>query len=108
MLQNYDSEGKRLPTYEEYSSLLGAGDIGNGLSINMIGAISSTDDSICLLKEREEEAKVCIEKIDDISFNDRDEAPERQLQIKHHSKPADLTDRSVDLWRTFRLWDYPV
>jgi hypothetical protein len=46
---------------------------------------------------------VCIEALDDISFESRGEASEL-LQTKHHSTPANLTDSSPDLWKTLRVW----
>lgn len=47
---------------------------------------------------------VAIEKLDDVSF-ERDGSPLELLQTKHHlNKAADLTDGSVDLWKTLRVW----
>lgn len=47
---------------------------------------------------------VAIEKLDDVSF-EKDGSPLELLQTKHHlSKAADLTDGSVDLWKTLRVW----
>ena len=45
-----------------------------------------------------------IEKLDDVSFEKHGRALEL-LQTKHHLKKlGDLTDSSVDLWKTLRVW----
>lgn len=49
------------------------------------------------------EFKISIEDIDDIAF-ERNGAPTDLLQLKHHTTPASLTDGSVDLWKTLRVW----
>lgn len=47
---------------------------------------------------------VAIERFDDVSF-EKDGEPIELLQTKHHiSKVGDLTDTSVDLWKTLRIW----
>jgi hypothetical protein len=47
---------------------------------------------------------IAIEKLDDVSF-EKDGSPLELLQTKHHlKKQADLTDASVDLWKTLRVW----
>lgn len=46
---------------------------------------------------------ISIEKFDDISFQESDYA-HCILQAKHHIGPKDLSDTSVDLWKTFRIW----
>lgn len=46
---------------------------------------------------------VSIETLDDIVF-ESDGQPLELLQAKHHSKPANLTDTSTDLWKTIRIW----
>ena len=51
----------------------------------------------------EVEFNVSIETFDDIVF-ETEGLPLELLQIKHHSKPANLTDASVDLWKTIRIW----
>lgn len=55
---------------------------------------------------------ISIEKLDDISF-DSSGMPIELLQTKYHGSPANLTDKSPDLWKTFRIWaeyykNYPV
>ena len=48
--------------------------------------------------------EIAIEKLDDVSFEKEGTALEL-LQTKHHLKKAgDLTDTSVDLWKTLRVW----
>lgn len=48
--------------------------------------------------------EIAIERLDDVSF-EKDGAPLALLQTKHHLKKAgDLSDSSVDLWKTLRVW----
>ena len=48
--------------------------------------------------------EIAIEKLDDVSF-EKDGSPLELLQAKHHlKKSGDLTDSSVDLWKTLRVW----
>ncbi len=48
--------------------------------------------------------QVCIETLDDVVFEQQGAATEL-LQTKHHvNQAADLTDASVDLWKTLRIW----
>lgn len=44
-----------------------------------------------------------IERFDDVAF-ESDDRPIELLQTKHHCRPADLSDRSTDLWKTLRIW----
>ena len=47
---------------------------------------------------------IAVEKLDDVSF-EKDGSALELLQTKHHLKKAgDLTDKSVDLWKTLRVW----
>lgn len=46
---------------------------------------------------------LALEMLDDISFADSGSAVEL-LQTKYHGKPANLTDRSADIWKTVRVW----
>ena len=46
---------------------------------------------------------VSIEKLDDVAF-DKKGTPEELLQTKYHGNPANLTDKSPDIWKTFRIW----
>ena len=48
--------------------------------------------------------EIAIEKLDDVSF-EKDGSALELLQTKHHlTKSGDLTDRSVDLWKTLGIW----
>jgi hypothetical protein len=53
---------------------------------------------------RESGIEIAIERFDDVTFDNNGTALER-LQTKHHvNKKGDLTDFSVDLWKTVRVW----
>lgn len=57
-----------------------------------------------LLSSSEYEAQICIEKFDDIAFVEKDE-PIQMIQTKHQIyRPGNLSDTSVDLWRTIKSW----
>lgn len=48
--------------------------------------------------------RVSIEKFDDIAFDEGDD-PVSVIQTKHHlTKPGNLTNASVDLWKTLDIW----
>ena len=50
------------------------------------------------------EIEIAVEKFDDVSF-EKGGSPLELLQTKHHlKKSGDLTDGSVDLWKTLRVW----
>jgi hypothetical protein len=52
--------------------------------------------------------EIAIEKLDDVSF-EKDGTALELLQTKHHIKKAgDLSDGSVDLWKTLRVWAQAV
>lgn len=46
---------------------------------------------------------ISIEKFDDVAFDTNDIA-DCLIQAKHHIKPKSLSDVSVDLWKTMRIW----
>lgn len=46
---------------------------------------------------------ISIEKYDDVAFNHGPDI-HNVVQAKHHIKPKDLSDLSVDLWKTIRIW----
>ena len=47
--------------------------------------------------------EIAVEKLDDVSF-EKDGTALELLQTKHHlKKSGDLTDNSVDLWKTLRI-----
>lgn len=50
---------------------------------------------------------VSIERFDDVAFEQNGTAAE-QLQLKHRVTPSSLTDMSVDLWKTLRIWSEQV
>ncbi|MCF6211034.1 MAG: hypothetical protein L3J88_05825 [Gammaproteobacteria bacterium] len=47
--------------------------------------------------------QISIEKFDDISF-DNDDIARCLIQAKHHVVSKSLGDKSVDIWKTFRIW----
>lgn len=47
--------------------------------------------------------ELSIERFDDIAF-EADGDPYQLIQTKHHTSPADVTDFSVDLWKTLAIW----
>ena len=47
--------------------------------------------------------QISIEKFDDIAFESDDMAA-CLIQAKHHVKPKSLSDVSIDLWKTLRIW----
>lgn len=55
-----------------------------------------------MLKKRAN-GRISIEKFDDIAFED-DDYGQCLIQAKHHIKPKPLGDKSVDLWKTIRVW----
>jgi len=58
-----------------------------------------------LLSAENEQSRVCIERFDDIAFSDDGDTPDICIQTKHHvNSRGDLTDASVDLWRTLNVW----
>ncbi len=55
------------------------------------------------LAKRNPGGKISIEKFDDVAF-ETDKAVECLIQAKHHIKPKPLDDKSVDVWKTIRIW----
>lgn len=54
--------------------------------------------------DRESGIEVAIERFDDVTF-DSNGTPLERLQTKRHvNRKGDLTDLSVDLWKTLRIW----
>jgi hypothetical protein len=61
--------------------------------------------NLALSKSREaEEYSINIENFDDISFVDASGDPKELIQTKHKSQPKNLTDSSIDLWKTISIW----
>jgi hypothetical protein len=46
---------------------------------------------------------VSIERFDDVSF-EADGSPKEMIQTKHHCSPSNVTDASVDIWKTLLIW----
>ena len=59
--------------------------------------------ALYLILTRREEQELSIESLDDITFDDTDNAKEL-VQLKHHIVPASLTDSSSELWKAIRIW----
>jgi len=61
-----------------------------------------------LLSDPNEQLSICIERFDDVALSNDGERPSTLIETKHHSgKHGDLSDKSVDLWRTIKVWiDY--
>jgi len=47
--------------------------------------------------------EISIEQFDDIAF-ENDGTPLELIQSKHHATPSDVTDKSVDVWKTILIW----
>jgi len=55
------------------------------------------------LSKKKPNGRISIEKFDDVAF-DSDDIVDCLMQAKHHSAPKSLSDTSVDLWKTLRIW----
>lgn len=55
------------------------------------------------LLKRHPNSLISIEKYDDVSFENGDHG-KCLMQAKHHVAPKSLSDMSVDLWKTLRVW----
>jgi hypothetical protein len=52
--------------------------------------------------------QMSVERFDDVTFDLKDE-PREAVQTKHHQgAPRSLSDSSVDLWKTLRVWSEGV
>lgn len=51
-----------------------------------------------------DDLKINIENFDDISFLDNEGTPLELIQSKHKSKPKNLGNASLDLWKTLSIW----
>ncbi len=56
-----------------------------------------------LILDGEENTRVFIESLDDIVFEETG-SPLELLQLKHRAKQASLSNSSVDLWKSIRVW----
>lgn len=55
------------------------------------------------LLKKHPNALISIEKFDDVAFESEDYG-QCLMQAKHHVTPKSLADKSVDLWKTIRVW----
>lgn len=55
------------------------------------------------LLKKKPNGQISIEKFDDVAF-DNDDIVECLMQAKHHVVAKSLSDTSVDLWKTLRIW----
>lgn len=70
----------------------------------MIGYLYQVRYAMLLLLESDNpDYKISIEKFDDIAFDDGF-SPVEMIQNKHHGAAGSLTDRSIDLWKTIKVW----
>lgn len=70
----------------------------------MLGYLYQIRYALNLLMDCEDPTyQISIEKFDDVAF-DKDGEPVQLIQAKHHTIPASLSDTSVDLWKTLKVW----
>lgn len=71
----------------------------------MVGYLYQVMSALYLLLDcSASDAQICIEKFDDIAFVENDE-PVIMIQTKHQLySPGNLSNTSVDLWRTIKSW----
>ncbi|MFD1851050.1 ABC-three component system protein [Oceanobacillus bengalensis] len=62
---------------------------------------------LLLLRPKDYNSQIFIEKLDDISF-DQNGSPTELIQMKHHRRKGSLTDASSDIWKTLRVWSEAV
>ncbi|MES0871289.1 ABC-three component system protein [Pseudovibrio sp. SCP19] len=55
------------------------------------------------MAKKKSNGQISIEKFDDVFFEDGDLA-ECMMQAKHHIVPKPLADKSVEVWKTIRVW----
>lgn len=48
--------------------------------------------------------RMTLEIYDDVAITDADGRPQKAIQLKQHRGAVPLTDASVDLWKTLRVW----
>lgn len=73
-------------------------------SAQALGYLYQTQCALLLLLESDDtDTKICIEKFDDISFHN-DNGPEKLIQVKYHSNKGNITNSSIDFWRTIKVW----
>ena len=71
----------------------------------MLGYLYQVRLALLLLLESDfSDGQISIEKIDDIAFEESGTSKEK-IQAKHHiTKQGNLSDTSIDLWRTLNVW----
>ena len=70
----------------------------------MIGYLYQMRYALLLLLENDRQSyRISIEKFDDIAFEDGN-SPKELIQTKHHATAGNLGDKSVDLWKTIKIW----
>ncbi|KAF0821636.1 ABC-three component system protein [Cytobacillus firmus] len=62
---------------------------------------------LLLLRPKDYNSQIFIEKLDDISF-EQNGSPAELIQMKHHRRKGSLTDASSDIWKTLRVWSEAV
>ena len=73
-------------------------------SLQGLGYYYQAVSSLRLLLEKDDpEAAIGLEKLDDVYISIDDKNVE-VIQEKHHSGPTDLSDYSVDVWKTLQSW----
>lgn len=60
--------------------------------------------ALLFLMESDDDIKICVEKFDDISFHKDNDIVSQLMQLKYHSAEGNLTNSSVDFWRTLKVW----
>ena len=73
-------------------------------SEQMVGYLYQVRYALALLLDDDNyNSQISIEKFDDVAFTDGN-TPIECIQLKHHVKAGNLTDKSTDLWRTLKVW----
>lgn len=54
--------------------------------------------------KKDQTVRMSLEIFDDVAIEDEDGKPLKAIQLKQHATPTNLSDASVDLWKTLRVW----
>ncbi|WP_146071802.1 ABC-three component system protein [Cryobacterium sp. Y50] len=54
--------------------------------------------------KRDQTVRMSLEIFDDVAIENEDGMPLKAIQLKQHATPANLSNASVDLWKTLRVW----
>jgi hypothetical protein len=68
-----------------------------------LGYIYQVRFALLALLQAEEDTGISIETRDDVTF-EKGGTPFELIQLKHRGTAANLTNRSIDLWKTIRVW----